>query len=178
MDEKELNVNKGDELPKEDRVFRIVVSTHRDRRNNAIPGVSCFDLNKNDGNKLSVDWEGMTTPEECLVRVGTSFKFNKEEYKSYDNREIYALKIDFLNRLKDIEEVIYDPIIHTSQKKGSPDNPAHPLIVFQLSFLKDKSRRPETILKIRDHAKDKKVKVNMEEVERLVEEYKGSQDNG
>ena len=101
MDEKEPNIIKGDELPAADRVYRIVVATQRDRKNKAIPATRCFDLNKNDDNKLSVDWEEMTTPEECIARVGTSFRFNKDEYKPYDNREIYALEIDFLNRLKD-----------------------------------------------------------------------------
>lgn len=169
MDEGKSNLTKGENLPLTDWVYRIVLSTWRDRKNKSIPSMRCFDLSSQDDNKLSVDWSAKTTAEESIARVGASYKFDKEEYKPFENREVYGLSVKFLNNLKDIEKTIYDPLIYSPPEKGRPDNLSHSLIVFYSEFLNDKARRPETLLKIRNHAKDNKVVLDTSEVERLVE---------
>lgn len=175
MDEKKPNLKKGDKLPYNDKVYRVVVSTVRDRKNKSIPAPRCFDLSEQDKNKLSVEWEIMTTPEETIARVGASYKYDKKEYKSYQNRELYAMELAFLNNLQDMDKTIYDPLIYPHPQKGRPNNPAHSLLVFHMDFLNDKARRPETIVKIRDHAKDKKICINEEKLDDLVKVYRNAQ---
>lgn len=172
MDGEELEINLGDPLPQGDRVYRLVVNTHRDKQNKTIPAVRCFSLSPNDKNKLSVDWEKKTTPEECIARVGCSFKYASNEFKPFENREIYALEIDFLKSISGIENVVYDPIILSNPKKGKVNNPAHSLIAFSLDLLNDQANEPEIYLKIRDHAKDHLISVNMEKATSLVENYR------
>jgi len=172
MDGEEFEINPGDPLPQRDKVYRMVVNTHRDKRNKTIPAVRCFSLSPNDRNKLSVDWDRKTTPEESIVRIGCSFKYTSNEFKPFTNREIYALKIDFLKSISEIENVIYDPIILSNPEKGEVNNPAHSLITFSLDLLNDQANEPEVYLKIRDHAKVHRVVVDMEKVTTLVENYR------
>lgn len=172
MDERKPQVKSGGSLPLEDQVYRIALVSWREKKNKSVPSTRCFDLTERDGNKLSVDWSGLTTPEESIARVGASFKFGKEEYKESGSRELYALEISFLNTLKEIEEVIYDPIINTPSIKGQPNNLAHSLIIFNEDVVNDKLKRPEIILKLRDHAKSRRVEVNTDQVNDLVEEYR------
>ncbi len=172
MDEKSPNVRKGDILPESDQVYRHVLISQRDRRNNNVPSVSCFSLSPHDKNKLSVDWEQLTTPEECVARIGASFRVGHEEYKQYKNREVYALDISFLNSLSDIECVIYDPIKFSTKEKGKIDNPSHSLIVFFEGFLNNKIKEPETLIKMRDHAANKKAILNWSKIEELIELYR------
>lgn len=94
------------------------------------------------------------------------------EYKPYDNREIYALNVGFLKSLSDIDDVMYDPNSYSKPKKGRVNNPAHSLVVFQMAFLDDQAKEPETLLKIRDHAKDRKIKVDLEKLRSLVVKYR------
>lgn len=172
MDEKELDLNPGDSLPKLDDVFRLVLVSERDRKNKSIPAVRCFSLTPRDENKLSVEWSKKTTPEEAIARFGASYKFNSTVYKFYANREIYALNVNFLHSFSDIDDVIYDPIFIQPPVKGGISNPAHSLIVFTEAFASDQANEPEVLLKIRDHAKDKKVEINWEEVDQLVIELR------
>lgn len=175
MDEKEPDLKKGDLIPGITQVYRITLIKDRDRKNKAIPAVHCFDLSSRDNNKLSVDWEERTTPEESIARVGASFRYNKEEYKSYKNRELYAMNVEFLNGLQDIDKTIYDPVIYSQPLKGHPNNPAHSSIIFHKDFLKDKAKKTETIIKMRDHAKSQKVPINKEKLTGLVEAYRNAQ---
>lgn len=168
MDEKEFDLKPGDSLPKPDDVFRLVLETERDRKNKSIPAVRCFSLSPRDKNKLSVEWNKKTTPEEAIARFGASYKLRTTAFKPYDNREIYALNVGFLHSFSEIDDVVYDPIIIEPPIKGSVSNPAHSLIVFSEAFANEQAKEPEVLLKIRDHAKDKKVKINWEEVNRLV----------
>lgn len=168
MDADELIIKAGAPIPNTDDVYRTVLVTQRDRKNKAIPAVSCFSLSPNDKNMLSVDWDRKTTPEECVARVGATFKMGKEIYKPYENREIYALNVNFIKSLSDIDDVIFDPIFLSKPIKGRVNNPAHSLVVFKMGFLEDQSKEPETLVKIRDHAKDRRKDVNMEIVRGLV----------
>lgn len=127
MDEKSFALKKGDRLPLGDRIFRVVLSTERDRKNKNVPALRCFSLTPADKGCLSVDWERKTTPEESVARFGATYKMNKEEYKPYDNREIFA---------------------------------------------KNNFNDPETILKMRDHAAERKITVNDEKVHELVKELR------
>ena len=172
MDEKELNLKPGDSLPKLDDVFRLVLATERDRKNKSIPAVRCFTLVPRDENKLSVEWSRKTTPEEAIARFGASYKFDSNEFKPYCNREIYALNVNFLHSFSDIEDVVYDPISIEPPQKGKVSNAAHSLIVFSAAFAKDQAKEPEVFLKLRNHAKDKKIKVDYKKVDELVEELR------
>ncbi|MDK2842974.1 MAG: hypothetical protein PWQ17_2480 [Anaerophaga sp.] len=175
MDEKLFELKKGDLLPDCDRVLRIVGNTQRDKKNKNIPSVRCFSLSPNDEGSLSVDWERKTTPEEAIARFGASFKLCKEEYKSYDNREVYAMKISFLNALEPVESVVYDPIYYEKPEKGRVNNPAHSLIKFTEAFANDNQNDPEIILKMRNHAVENKVQINLDTVHELVKEYRDLQ---
>lgn len=169
MDEKSLNLNKGNSLPDTERVYRIVLVTQRDRKNKQVPSTSCFSLSNQDENLLSVDWEKKTTPEQSVARFGASYKFGKEEYKSYVNREIYRLDVSFLRSLPQVDDVFHDPIFHDVPLKGRVDNPAHSLVEF------NKKNDPELLLKIRDHAAENRIEVNFDEVHELVDELKRQQ---
>jgi len=173
MDEKSFNRSIGDSLPDLDDVYRLAIVTDRDKRNKAIPAVRSFSLKPSDKNKLSVEWEKQTTPEECIARVGCTYKISTTTYKGFDNREIYSLKIDFLKSLSDVEDVIYDPVFFLIPEKGRINNPAHSLVIFSLDLLSEKANEPETYLKLRDHAKSRRVAFNMEEVKKLVKACRG-----
>ena len=171
MDEHTLSLNKGDNLPESDKVYRIVLIKDRDKKNKNIPAVRCFSLSKNDEHKLSVDWNKMTSPEESLARFGASFKFGTEEYKPYENRETHALDVSFLNSLSKVEKVVYDPLFFDTTLKGRINNPAHSLIVFEQEYDND----PEILLKMRDHASNNKIQIDMQKVDKLVKIYRERQ---
>ncbi len=175
MDEELPALKKGDLIPESDRVFRLVENTQRDRENKKIPATRCFSLSPNDGGGLSVDWERKTTPEESVARFGASFKRCKEEYKSYDNREIYAMEVSFLNALEPVEKVVYDPIYYEKPEKGRMNNPAHSLIKFSDALAHDDYNDPETILKMRAHAIENKMEINLDKVHELVKKYRALQ---
>lgn len=175
MDEKSFALKKGDPLPECDRVLRIVENTQRDRKNKNIPSLRCFSLSPNDKGSLSVDWERRTTPEEAVARFGASFKQGKEEYKTYNNREVYAMKVSFLNALEPVENVVYDPIYYGKPEKGRVNNPAHSLVKFTEAFAKDNQNDPEIILKMRNHAVENKVLIDLDKVHELVEKLRNLQ---
>lgn len=174
MVESELNLGDG-QIPFHDRVFRIALNSQRARDNKLIPSTSCFSLNNSDKENdysLSVDWEKMTTAEDCIIRVGCSFKRETGIFKDYRTREIYALDVSFLTALSQVEKVISTPLINNPPIFGRPDNPAHSSICFKR--LAYDEAEPELILKIRDHAKDKIVEFDMTEVEKKVEGYRSA----
>jgi hypothetical protein len=166
MDETIPHLKKGDPLPLEGEVFRIVLESQRDKKNKRIPAYRCFSLMEKDNNKLSVDFSSLTSAEECLARVGCSYKTDKNEYKSFDDRALYSLSIKFLHSLESIEDVIYDPINHDSLRKGIVNNPAHSLIAFKPGY---HEIEPEVFVKLRDHAITRKVTVDMKQVAILVD---------
>lgn len=173
MDEQIPSLNNGDNLPESDRVYRISLNTQRDRKNKKIPSVSCFSLSpsdKDNGFKLSTDWEKKTTPEESIARVGCSYKGGTNNFKPYDNREIYAINVEFVKSITGIDRVIFDPVIKENPPIGEPHNPAHSSIVFQKEDF-DKNE-PEILLKIRNHATDQKIDFEITEVDRMVQEYR------
>jgi hypothetical protein len=165
MDASISDLKKGDPLPSKDFVIRFVVATERDKKNKQIPAPRCFTLSEKDKKTdfgLSVEWSQMTTPEEILIRLGLSKKEDKkgkEIYKDYTTRELYAMNIGFLKTFSEITNVVYDPI---------PANVAHSLVLFKPETYEQ--AEPEIIAtKIRDHAKDNKVQVNMQIVKEEVE---------
>lgn len=172
MDEKSPQLKSGDILPATDQVYRIVLATDRDRKNKKIPAIRCFSLSAADENKLSVDWDKQTTPEECIARTGATFKMNTENYKQYEDRELFALDISFLDSLQDVEKVVYDPVLYDIPIKGRVNNPSHSLMVFDKEFAKDRARQPEIVLKIRNHAANKKVAIDWDKVHELVKKYR------
>lgn len=176
MDEELPDLKSGDKLPKEDEVYRIVEDSRRDKENKFIPSQSCFSLtqkDKEDGYGLSTDWNRKTTPEESVARFGAMHKHTRDgsiQFKPYRNREIYAFEISFLETLLEINEVVYNPISNDPPISGSPNNPSHSLIMYKIEDFE--KNEPILIVKLRNHAKDKKIDVNMDEVEKLVEAYR------
>ena len=173
MAERLLDINKGDSLPANDDVYRICIITDRDKKAGNIPSVKSFTLStpdKEDNFSLSVDWSKKTTPEQVLIREGIRFKSNTEIYKNYLLREIFALNVGFLKNLNEIKNVIYDPTISEKFVMGKPDNPAHSGILFSPENYDQ--YESEITLKIREHAKDKFVRVDMETVKIEVEKLR------
>lgn len=171
MDEKPFeSVKPNDSLPSADSVHRIALQSDRetDENGNYIPKYTCFSLtpaDTKDNYKLSVEWDKKTTPEETLIRLGTSFRIGKRsnEYKPYDNRLIYKIEVAFLRKLPFILDVIYSPSIK---------NDAHSSICFNKESYNFEENRPQMLIEIRDHAKQFTVEVNMAEVQKKVEEIR------
>lgn len=174
MDGNKLETKKGDPLPLRDRIFRHGLSDWTKLENGEyVPKFRFFELSNPDketGYSLSVDWESKTTPEETIIRIGCTYKGDSNQFKNYDNRVIYALEIDFLISMDEIINVIYDPISHIPPKQGTPDNPAHTLIVFDKEKYEDPQNRPAILTELRNHAKDKKIEFNMKSVHKAVKE--------
>lgn len=171
MDEKKsAEVNIGDSLPSSDSVYRIALLTEKelDENGNQIPKLSCFSLSADDikdNYKLSVDWDRKTTPEEVLIRVGTSFKKGKNVYKPFDNRTLYKLEVSFLKQLPFISDVIYTP---------SRNNNAHSSVCFDNANYNYKEHQPQILTELREHARKFHVNIDMEEVKNKVEELRKS----
>lgn len=167
MDENLPDINSPMILPIDNNVWRIVISNNRDRRNNQIPAVREFSLSPVDEYKLSVDWDKYTTAEECIARIGATYRFQMTEYKPYNNREIYSISTTFLQTIEAVDHTIHNPIKVNPCQKGLPSNPAHSLICIISEF-----DEPEVYLKIRNHAKDKIIAYDMDKTEKLVIEYR------
>lgn len=171
MDEKLPRIKAGDSLPDKGRIYRYGIITERDKANNKIP-VSFFTLNPKDKGELSVDWEEKTTPEETIARIGATYKYESSEYKDYEARDIYALEIDFLRTNREISSICYSPSVY-KKEKGRISNPSHSLIAFEISFLTE--NKPAIYTLMRDHAKDKKINVDMKKAAELVDLYREEQ---
>lgn len=159
-------------LPNEDDVYRLVQVSVRDKKNNSVPAIRCFAPHSNDNGMLSVDWDNYTTPEESLARFGGTHKHGTTNFKDHRQWEIYSMNVEFLKLLDSIiDDVTHDPIENTPPTIGMPNNPAHSLVNF--SGNNPEEDAPEIMLLLRNHAKDRNVKLNMEEVEALVLAYRG-----
>ena len=157
-------------LPDSSYTWRIAEISRRDRQNKAIPALSVFSFSANDNSMLSVDWEEKTTPENTIARVGMTYKTGTNIFKSYDNREIYSLSVSYLQTLREyISCVKHDPIFFEHEQIGKPNNPAHSLICCEAISDFD---MPEFLTKLRDHAKDNRVPVDMNTVHQLVQQYR------
>jgi hypothetical protein len=173
MDEKKsADIKPNDSLPSADSVYRVALRTERelDENGNQIPKIGCFTLSADDirdNYRLSVEWNRKTTPEEVLIRVGTSFKKDKhpKQYKPFENRILYKLEVCFLKQLSFISDVIYTP---------SRKNIAHSSICFDNRDYNYEEHIPEILTELRDHAKQFTVDVNIDEVKQKVEEIRNA----
>ena len=155
-------------IPTNNFVWRIAMSTFRDKKNKQIPAIRNFSLHPSDDFKLSVDWENYTSAEECMARVGASFKNGSTEYKNFNEKEIYAINTTYLGTLEEVIKTEHEPIDFNPCKKGIPNNPAHSLIHFNYG-IQDEA---EVYSKLRDHAKNNRVLHDLSITQKLVEEYK------
>ena len=155
------------------KFYRLAVASARDKRNKAIPAVRNFALSKNDNGKLSVDCECFTTPEECVARVGASFKADGT-YKSHLDREIYSISSTFISESDLIRGVLYDPTIVDPPQKGKPQNFSHSLLDLVVSDPDE--LEPEICLRIREHAKDRRVVHDLDVTNHLVAIYRSHWD--
>lgn len=147
------------------RYYRLALASVRDKQNKAIPAVRNFMLHPNDEGKLSVDCECFTSPEESIARVGASYKANST-FKDYTDREIYAIDADFIEKNEHIHGVIYDPIIFNPPQKGRPQNISHSLLDLFLNTPNE--LEPEICLKLREHAKDRRINHDIARTHELV----------
>ncbi len=173
MDVKIPDIAPGDSLPDPDDVFRITPKNLTEKKNKFMPSLKCFTLSeadKKEGYGLSVDWSARTTPEESIARVGASYKTGTQNYKEYNNKDLYPHNIGFLKSLEPIIDVIYDSIVKKIPIKGTPNNISHSLVNFNKDDLE--KNEAEVYLKIRNHAKDRKMKGDMTKVEQLVKLYR------
>lgn len=173
MDVRKPDIESGDSLPSSDFVFRLVEKelVEKDKFTPKIRGFSLHDNDKKHGYGLSVDWSALTTPEESLGRWGASYKTGTTEFKDYKKRDIYVLNIGVLKSIDSILDVVYNPILNIPVIKGIPNNISHSLIKFDKNELE--KNEAEIYTRIREHAKDKKVKsINFKKVEELIELYR------
>lgn len=145
--------------------YRLAVASARDRRNKAIPAVRNFALTKNDNGKLSVDCSCFTSPEECVARVGASIK-GDGNYKNHLDREVYSIGAEFIAESEQILGVIYDPTIVDPPQKGKPQNFSHCLLSLAVNDLSE--LEPEICLKLREHAKERRVSHDLAVTNSLV----------
>lgn len=178
MDGEQLEIKKGEPLPLKDKIFRHgLIDWQEQQDDKYVPKLRFFELNtadKETGYNLSVDWETKTTPEETIIRIGCTYKSGTDKFKNYENRVIYALEIDFLNKMDEIINIIYDPILHLPLKKGLPDNPSHSLVGFDKDKYEDPQNRPAILTELRNHAKDKKIVFDKNAINKAVKACRNS----
>lgn len=155
-------------LEDKDNVYRFVQIEARDRRHKAYPAEREFEPKPADKRKLSVDAASITTPEDSLARLGGTYRKGCQVFKDYTKWELYSLNVGIIKLMDKSIDVIDDPIIVNPPEKGRPSNPAHSLI--DLSSISEFDL-PEIILKLRNHAKDYQVAINMTRVDEMVKEY-------
>lgn len=175
MDGNKSEIKPGNPLPLEDRVFRYGKNTNVDKANKYKPSLNFFELtgaDKATGYGLSVDWEKLTTPEKTIARIGGTYIYKTEKFKEFKDKVIYAIEIEFLKSLKGVNSITYNPSNLNNKKLGSPSNPSHSIIKFDETEYDQKQNRVEILTEIRNHAKDKKIEVDMNEVEKLVKELR------
>lgn len=168
MDEKEP-LKEGEPLPENNNLYRLVLFTQRDKNNDALPATRCFKLQPADENKLSCDFEPMTTVSKTIARAGATYKFGKEEFKNHKDWDVYALEIDFVRKIQNVIDVIYNPITFNPKQKGKPDNDSHSLIKFSPIPEADE---PEILVLLRNHAAERIMPKDEDEIESLVQEYR------
>ncbi len=173
MDVEISNITSGKSLPDPDDVYRKTPIDWKEKKDKFTPSLRGFTLSeadKQEGYGLSVDWSAGTTPEESIARVGASYKTGTQKFKEYKNWDLYALNIGFLKSLESIIDVIYDPFISEIPIKGKPNNISHSLVNFNKHELE--KNEAEVYVKIRSHATDRKIQINMTKVGQLVELYR------
>ena len=151
------------------RYYRIAVASARDKANKAIPAVRNFTLHPADRGKLSVDCECFTTPEESIARFGATYKTDRT-FKGYSDREIYAIEAAFIEESKLIHGVIFNPTIVDPPQIGQPQNFSHSLL--DLALDQPDELEPEICLKLREHAKERRVIHNIQKTDKLVVQYR------
>jgi hypothetical protein len=154
-------------IPLNNFVWRIAMVKDRDRKNRQVPAICNFSLHAADEFKLSVDWDQHTTAEQCIARVGATYRGISTIFKDYENREIYAINTSNLKNIEAIEQTMHAPISVTPCKRGSPNNPAHSLIYFISDF-----DEPEVYSKLREYAKDNRINHDIEATHILVQELR------
>ncbi|TCC98489.1 hypothetical protein [Pedobacter hiemivivus] len=73
----------------------------------------------------SVDWNKFTTPEECLIRSGLTYKFNKNEFRNQNDYRIFELNVGQVKKIEEITRLEHTPTNRTPEKIGQPNNPSH-----------------------------------------------------
>lgn len=173
MDVEIPDIVPGDSLPDHDDVYRKAPNDWKEKKDKFTPALRCFTLSepdKQEGYALSADWSARTTPEESIARIGASFKTGTQKFKEYKNWDLFALNIGFLKSLESIIDVIYDPLVNKIPIKGTPNNISHSLVSFNKDDLE--KNEAEVYLKIRNHAKDRRIPIDMTKVEQLVKLYR------
>lgn len=145
-------------IPDSSAVYRMVPS-HMVKKGSRIPSESMF---VPDADGLSVDWDKYATPEECLIRVGLSFRFNKQEFKDPSGFLVFKLQVGPVRKLEGVSGVKHTPVFHGEPSPvGAPNNRSHSSIM---------GSDEEVRLKLRDAAVE--VAVDMELVVKAVKKHR------
>lgn len=154
-----------------DNVFRHTQISERDKKllPDLVPLERCFEPNKNDKGMLSVDCDRFVSAEESLAIKGAQYKTNKTEFKEVDKWDIYSLHISTVTLMDNRIVAFHSPVLINPPEKGKPSNKAHSHIDMTQFTRQD---LPEILVKLRNHAKDRKVDVDLEKTLSLVEKYR------
>jgi hypothetical protein len=146
-------------IPDTTAVYRMVPS-HMVKKGSRIPSESMF---MPDADGLSVDWDKYATPEESLIRVGLTFRFNTQEFKDPTCFLVFKLKVGQTRQMEGVSQILHSPVFHAEPPLiGQPNNRSHSSI-----FGTDEEVR----LKLRDAATE--VAVDMEVIEEAVRVQRG-----
>lgn len=167
MDEENVELKSGDSLSEESITFRMVHKNLRDE--NFEPYISAFKPTKKDDNKLSVDYQELTTPEDSIGRFGATKKINGN-FKNIDDFSIYSLETSFLINLPNnfISKVEYNPIHNDPLIDGVPNNKSHSLA----HFIESHTDEPELLAKLWEHGKTRFIKFDRNKALQIAENLK------
>lgn len=155
----------------DDNVFRHTQISERDKKFSPeiVPLERCFQPHKNDNGCLSVDCNRFISAEESLAIKGAQYRTGKTEFKIIDNWDIYSLHVGSITLMDNKIIAIHSPLIVEPPEKGKPSNHAHSHIDLTQFTPLD---LPEILVKLRNHAKERKVNIDLEKTLSLVEEYR------
>ena len=74
---------------------------------------------------LSTDWDKFTTPEECLVRVGLTYKTDTVIYKDQTLFRLFELNVGEIRKIEAITDISHTPKDNDPEEIGNPNNLSH-----------------------------------------------------
>lgn len=110
---------------------------------------------------MSVDWDRYTSSDDCIVRVGLTYKTGKTEFKNHADFELLSLNVKDIKGIKGVSSIKFSPIPIEEEEIGKPYNISHSDVWFV---------DPELRLKFADIAE--KIEINKDYIDKTVETIK------
>ncbi|WP_293785738.1 hypothetical protein [uncultured Pedobacter sp.] len=110
---------------------------------------------------MSVDWDKYTSPDECIIRVGLTYKTGKTDFKNHSDFELLSLNVKDIKMIEGVSSINFTPIPKNQEEIGKPYNVSHSDVWFV---------DPELRLKFTYIAN--KIEVNREYIDKKVDEIK------